>query len=337
MDIEIATVHAMNDMGGAELYLADAHPNGAGLVDWAKGEWVSLLQGCLFGEGSCKKMGSRIRDEIELAKEAGNEWRSPDLLLRGFRNRQLHGLLDWELGMDLLASMLDPSFKPGLDRLANGKPLPIGREGAWLEKISERVDSFARVFRINHVVHDGNVHGWLTKEGPNKESVLNFIVHPLWAGHAHENNAVGDAHRYAKANGMRKVRRIDSFNLARRMAWVRGNMDLFVVEDVDPDARASVPPKSIGVGAEALSGKDIASIPNGGNFNALGRSWSKVDRKSLGQLTGGDWLAVGPAGNLIIANAYMKAGMAEPRIRSDGAWLSPEVAEKYSFVAKPGT
>lgn len=339
MDIEIASVHAMNDMGGAELYLADAHPNGAGLVDWAKREWASLLQGCLFGEGDCNKMGRRIRDEIELAKMEGNEWRSPDLLLRGFRNRQLHGLLDWELGIDLLASMLDPGFKPGLDKLARGKLLPIGREGTWLEKIPARVDSFARVFKINDddVVHDANVHGWLRREGSNKAPVLNFIVHPLWAGHAHENNAVGDAHRYAKTNGILRVRRIDSFNLVRRMAWVRGNMDLFAVEDVDPDARASAPPKSIGVGKEALGGKEISSIPTGGNFNALGRSWSKVDKKSLGELTGGDWLAIGPAGNLIIANAYVKAGMVEPRIRSDGAWLSPEVAGKYLFVARPGT
>lgn len=339
MDIEIASVHAMNDMGGAELYLADAHPNGAGLVDWAKKEWASLLQGCLFGEGGCNRMGRRLRDEIELTKESGHEWRSPDLLLRGFRNRQLHGLLDWELGIDLLASMLDPSFKPGLDKLANGKLLPISREGAWLEKVPEKVDSFARVFRINHadVVHDGLVHGWLTMEGQNKEFVLNFIVHPLWAGHAHENNAVGDAHRYAKTNGVRKVRRIDSFNLARRMAWVRGNMNLFALEDVDPGATASVPPKSIAVGTVALGEYDVSSIPVGGKFNALGRSWYKVSKRSLGQLTGGDWLAVSPTGSLIIANAYMKAGMAAPRIRSDGVWLSPEVVEKYSFVAKSET
>jgi hypothetical protein len=62
-----------------------------------------------------------------------------------------------------------------------------------------------------------------------------------------------------------------------------------------------------------------------------------VEKKSLGELTGGDWLAVGPAGSLIIANAYVKAGMVEPRIRSDGTWLSSEVAGKYSFIARPGT
>jgi hypothetical protein len=121
------------------------------------------------------------------------------------------------------------------------------------------------------------------------------------------------------------------------MAWVRGNIGLFVVENVDSGAKPSASPKATGAGVEASSEGDVASIPSGGKFNALGRSWSKVDRKSLGQLTDGDWLAVGPAGNLLVANAYLKAGMSEPRIRSDGAWLSPEVAGKYSFVAKPET
>ena len=333
MDIEIASAHAVSGKGGAELYLADAHPNGAGLVDWARKEWTPLLEGCLFGDVGFGRLGRSIRDEIERGKVSGSEWRSPDLLLRGFRNRQLHGLLDWELGIDLLACMLDPGFKPGLDRVASGRMLPMGNDGSWLEKIAVRVDSFADVFKIGDVVHEGNVHGWLTQDGKSKETVLNVVVHPLWAGYAHENNAVGDAHRYAAASGIYKVRRIDSFNLSRRMAWVRGNLDQFIVEDIDSDAKPSAAIKNDLGRAYASNGAEAAAVPAGLSFIALGRGWTKVDKRNLSQLTGGDWLAAGPAGKLVAVNVYMKAGMSEPRVRSNGAWLSPEDARGYSFVA----
>jgi len=337
MDIEIASVHSVSGKGGGELYLADAHPNGAGLVDWASKQWVALLEGCLFGHTGFGRLGRSIREEIERGKDSGNEWRSPDLLLRGFRNRQLHGLLDWELGIELLACMMDPAFKPGLDRVAGGRALPIGNDGSWLEKIPVRVDSYAHVFKIrdNDVVHDGNVHGWLTKEGKSKETVLNVVVHPLWAGYSHDNNAVGDAHRYAAANRIQKIRRIDSFNLSRRMAWVRGNLELFTVEDLDSDARPSAAVKAELAGACASSMGKVAAIQVGHAFSALGRGWTKVEKRSLGQLTGGDWLAVGPAGNLVAVNVYMKAGMSQPRVRSNGSWLLPEAATGYSFIATP--
>src|SRR5690554_3945664 len=157
LDIEIASVHAVTDKvkGGGELYLADAHPNGAGLVDSAREQFDSLLRGCLFGKGATPRMGKMIREEIKLSLETGNEWRSPDLLLRGFRNRQVHGLLDWELGIELLASMLDEGFKPGLDNVADGRLLPIGRDGNWLSRAGKLVDAWVHNgFPADSVVHE---------------------------------------------------------------------------------------------------------------------------------------------------------------------------------------
>lgn len=335
MDIEIASVHAMSRMGGAELYLADAHPNGAGLVGWAANEWVPLLEGCLFGRGAFGKMGGRIRDEIELGKLDGNGWRSPDLLLRGFRNRQVHGLLDWELGIDLLACMLDPDYRPGLDLAAKGHLLPAGNEGSWVDQAKVLADRFSDVFKPGQVIHDGRVHGWLTQEKQGKDVVLNVVVHPLWAGHADKNNALGDAHRCAIANGATSLRRIDSFNLARRIAWVRGNTGLFVLEGVDPVAIASAPLRPAAFGVEVSSGEAVSLLATGSKFNALGRTWEKAVKTSLGQLTDGDWLALGPTGQVVITTVYMKAGMSEPRVRSDGAWLSSEALKRYTYVAKP--
>ncbi|QKV58646.1 MAG: DUF1998 domain-containing protein [Dechloromonas sp.] len=117
LDIEIASVHRYTapDLScGAELYLADEHPNGAGLVDWAYRHWDELVKGCLSGAGKFSLLGRLMRDECDRAVVGGQPWRSPDLLLKGFRNRQLHGLIDWQLGIELLAVMADAEFVPGL-------------------------------------------------------------------------------------------------------------------------------------------------------------------------------------------------------------------------------
>lgn len=330
MDIEIASVHALPKNGGGELYLADAHPNGAGLVDSARAAWTDILRGCLFGDGPASQMGRAIREELELAKKAGNEWRSPDLLLRGFRNRQVHGLLDWELGIELMACMFDASFKPGLDTAIAGKSLPISSEGNWLDRASNMVDAYAKNgFPVDDIIHENTVHGW-TKDG-----VFNVVVHPLWDGYAHGRNAIGDAHAVAARRGITQVRRIDSFNLSRRMIWVRANMADFTPEPVDADPATSVPIQNASASSYAMSIDDLASIADGAEFNAVGRSWVKLIPHKLNQL--GDreeWLAATPSGNLLPVTASFKYGMSAPKLRDKNGPLPNTLAATYSFIAK---
>jgi hypothetical protein len=49
----------------------------------------------------------------------------------------------------------------------------------------------------------------------------------LWADFPDKNNAVGMALEWAGKQGFDLVRLVDSFNLGRRMAWVRGNLGAF--------------------------------------------------------------------------------------------------------------
>jgi hypothetical protein len=333
MDIEIASVHAITGVGGGELYLADAHPNGAGLVDSAKAGFESILRGCLFGDGPASRMGRMIREEIELATSKGNEWRSPDLLLRGFRNRQVHGLLDWELGIDLLASMLDANFKPGLDVAAAGKSLPIGREGNWLHRASSSVDAWAaNGFPVDSIVHDGRVNGWV------KDGILNVVVHPLWDGYAHGRNAIGDAHRLAATLGLSQLRRVDAFNLERRMVWVRANLgddQLFMVEPVDPSSVPSAPSRSSANALGVVALEELKGLPENATFSAAGRKWTKVGLQKISHLGDGEeWLAVTPNGQLLPVIASHKRGMPTPKLRTSNGFVPSEEASKYQFVAR---
>jgi len=335
MDIEIASVHALTAQGegGGELYLADAHPNGAGLVDSAKDQWESILRGCLFGEGDLSRMGNLIRKEIELSSTQGNEWRSPDILLRGFRNRQVHGLLDWRLGIELLASMLDANYKPGLDIVAAGKPLPIGNEGAWSEQARLLADEWVdNGFPADTVVHDGIVHGWA------KDGVFNVIVHPLWDGYASERNAIGDAHRVAAKEGYAKLRRIDSFNLSRRLVWVLSNLynvDVFVVEDVDPDSITGAPSNTQPESNHISNLGEFNSLQPGEVFSFAGQSWKKETPHTLYQLKNGEaWLAISPSGSLLTVTASVISGLPAPKIRSSNGWVTKPEADNCQFVAR---
>lgn len=330
MDIEIASVHALSKRGGGELYLADAHPNGAGLVDSALAAWKNILHGCLFGDGPNSQMGRAIREELELAKKPGNEWRSPDLLLRGFRNRQVHGLLDWELGIELLASMFDAGFKPGLDTVAAGKPLPIGSDGNWLKRATGLVDAYAKNgFPVDSIVHEGTVHGWV------RDGILNVVVHPLWDGFAHGRNAIGDVHALAARRGISQIRRIDSFNLSRRMIWVRANLANFAPEPVEINSIPSAPIQNASQDNQAISIHDLASITDGSRFRAVGKHWVKTSPHELNQLEDRqEWLAATQSGNLLPVTASFKYGMSAPKLRTKNGPVPNTQASTYRFVAK---
>ncbi|QJY35797.1 DEAD/DEAH box helicase [Vibrio europaeus] len=338
MDIEIASVHALHEPNGGELYLADAHPNGAGLVDTASENLSSILYGCLFGEGKASLMGKHIRKEIELSSEAGNAWRSPDLLLKGFRNRQVHGLLDWQLGIELIACMYDSDYRPGLDYEVQGKELPFGKENAW----SSLADRLVGEWFANDLspdakrIQEGVISGWIS------DTTFNVVVHPLWNGHPSELNAVGEAHAIAKKHGCTEIRRIDSFNLSRRMIWVYSNLtdqNLFVVEDVLGDFDIAESGFTSSVVEETLvtvtDFRDVDQLAIGDVFLFSGQKWCKEPLNTLSQLKDNEvWLASKLDGNLSRVTASCKKGMPTPRLRTRNGFMSKQDAEKLKFIAR---
>jgi hypothetical protein len=333
LDIEIASVHSVDNQGGGELYLADAHPNGSGLVEWAKANWESILRGCLFADGDAAGMGRMIRAELESAMHPDRAWRSPDLLLRGFRNRQIHGLLDWELGVDLLASMLDAGFRPGLDIAACGIPLPMGKEGDWLSRAAFLADLFRTNSRHADIaVHDGNVHGW-TFNG-----TLYAVVHPLWAGYPSERNAIGDAHKLAARMGLEKICRVDSFNLSRRMAWVRSNLskgEILRVEDVDTTVIAGATARTRAQDVNPVSSEELKHMQSGATFTFEGRIWIRTGVHKVSELKAGEtWIAVKPNGDMSIVTVSFSRHMANPRVRTKAGFIPAPEAEGYSFAAR---
>jgi Lhr-like helicase len=274
LEVEIASVQQFRtgDAPGGELLLADAHPNGSGVVEWLGDNMARVLDGIVTAEGPTSKMGQRIRDALERA--ATDAWYGPDVLLRGFRNRALHSLLDWHLGVELLASLRDPTFRPGLD--LDGTVLP-----GWASAARAAATRYRTVFALDaHPLPDSApLSGWM--QGTDTACL---VVHPLWDVQPGPRNGLGPAIAWAEASGVQRLRLINSFDLQRRMSWVRtklaGSLDL-----LGPEIRSS-----------AQSSANTIAMAPGTRFDRDGSAWERINDVPLRDTPKGTFLARSPAG-----------------------------------------
>lgn len=279
LEIEIASVHRYSDdtnSSGTELYLADEHPNGSGFVDWAHKNWASVLEGCVLGTGPHRLLGNLFRFECQRASTSEQPWRSPDLLLKGFRNRNLHGLIDWQLGMELLAVMHHPEFIPGKTAYFetwDGSGLPSWREEA-LRLASQYCETFEPDLNIVTGADD-LLHGWVS------EQTMYLVTHPLWELSSNGQDSLSqEALQMARNNGARGVILIDSFNLSRRMTWVRGNLHRF--------SRLNVMSNSTVPGGDWM--QTLAELPVGEAMLIEERQWIRVSSQNAWNSEDGVWL-----------------------------------------------
>lgn len=312
LDIEIASVHKyQNDTeSGAELYLSDEHPNGAGLVSWANKQWSKLLEGCInpTENNEFSKLGRFIRDECERSLEKGHEWRSPDLLLKGFRNRHLHPLLDWRLGLELLAVMNDPKYIPGVTPYFEKWGLNLK---SWEQEAAMIAKNYCLAFEDSGAqpISDGNyLHGWISGG-----DTLNIVGHPLWELDLNMMDIVTkDVVRFAKMQQcITTIRLTDSFNLARRGAWVRSEIssfrDYYLEEFSDENSNL-----------DTLDG--ILSKTKIGNiFEFENQNWIKTSKHDAWTIKSGAYIVKVPQGKYFAVNISSMPGkgqIVKPKNRS---------------------
>ncbi|MFC7411416.1 DEAD/DEAH box helicase [Hydrogenophaga atypica] len=290
LDIEIASVHKLDDdinARGAELYLADEHPNGAGLVDWASRYWTELLQGCVEATGPLATLGRMIRTECKRSSTTGQVWRSPDVLLRGFRNRQLHGLIDWRLGVELLHVMRDSSFVPGRDALV--ETWSVG-QSSWDAHAAQLAQTYCIAYErgsSSHLTGGSGVHGWMGGDsGMSNDTTLFLVSHPLWSPAILDEHTIGSAIReLAIANNASSIRMVDSFNLSHRMAWVRGNQQFFPVRDLG----GAAPTLTVADPDQWM--QDVMALSVGDSITQPPWRWVRVADSDGWSSSPGSWLA----------------------------------------------
>ena len=284
LDIEIASVHKYSDKDetGAELYLSDEHPNGAGLVDWASKKWQELLAGCIdpLNNQNFSKLGMFIKDECKRAQKLGHEWRSPDLLLKGFRNRHLHPMLDWRLGLELLSVMKDSSYIPGVT--PHFELWGLGLK-SWQEEATELAKNYCSAFgsgNIKPISNGSFIHGWINES----EKVLELVAHPLWEfDPLLRDNVSKSIDSFAKKyTGIESVRLLDSFNLSRRMSWVRGSLAIYVRHPINSTSDNTASNGSIDL--------NIDKVELGGVFEFESESWVRVAEIDVWDAVAGSYI-----------------------------------------------
>ena len=278
LDIEIASVHRYTSGPeiGAELYLADAHPNGAGLVEWANDKWEDLLEGCILGYGPASRMGGNLRAAWE--RSTKEPWRGPETLLRGYRNRPLHGLLDWQLGLEMLATMHGKAYRPGLDTVivgtrGNSAPMP-----GWMDLAEEIAQRYREAFPSSPLPSVAPLPGW---REPGDARVVCLVVHPLCEDEPGEKNVIAACKQWALQNDVRAIRLVDSFNLSRRMAWVRANLNEFVTLEI-----SSASTSETGSGPSILT--QVLPV---GQFEHAGTRYQEIATMPVYDAGPGAWLA----------------------------------------------
>jgi DEAD/DEAH box helicase domain-containing protein len=283
IDIEIASVHRYSSAGqgdGAELYLADEHPNGAGLVEWAYRNWKPLLAGCIFSSGDLCRLGRIMSNEVRRGNTVAEAWRSPDLLLKGFRNRQLHGLIDWQLGLELLTVMHLRNYTPGFTDI-EGTLSSVDYRKDYRSLAEEYVSSYG----INRpaLIESKNLFGWISPS--ESERIVNIVSHPLWTfARNNDNRLTEELINVCTSNQANKLRLIDSFNLRRRRSWVKANLGTYAVFDIGMQQ----------VAGEASRWEEIINYPISEKFYFDGKRCERVADVEVSALSGGSWLIGSP-------------------------------------------
>lgn len=202
LEIEIASIHGghANDLKSVgEIMFADYLPNGAGFVEWMKDNWSVLLNGILVNNEERNAPALPCRCDSACYD-----------CLMSYRNRPLHGLLDWRIGCDLLEVYRNPNFNCGLDGNFNSFSLKN-----WMEKATVLCDTICTAFSTSiEKLPEKRLPGFRSRN--NGQTYL--ISHPLWSPCQYQGSLVANACEEYSIDPQ-NTRLVNLFDLSRRMAW----------------------------------------------------------------------------------------------------------------------
>ena len=221
VEVELTAVRPAFDC--AEIVFSDEAHNGSGYVERLLEEWKSTLDNSI----------NRIWCDCKT---------SCHQCLQNYKNRNLHPLLDWELGIDLLSVLGNRDISL---RLVN-----------WKVEAKDLAEKLRASFPNKFVELKLTVDGWPLLTDKSSSWV---VVHPFVKASNHP--------------GL-QARKITTFNLKRRLSWCYrfsdqfNKLETFVAKGIE-GSNSQFP---IALPVRAI---DIHSLPN--NYIEKGFSYQKVD------------------------------------------------------------
>ena len=202
------------------IQIVDEHVNGAGFSDW-------------LGDGDLPPILTVLSNVLNIQAE---EWATKDdhqnkcqeacyRCLKSYGNQNLHGLLDWRLGLAYLRSFTDPSWQCGLDSDFSWSPLQQWPETAFRlrEDTLKLWDADEFENREEYPLpgrSDEKIYAFRLKK--DRYSPWVIIRHPLWRWGLNE-GPLADFASYLDPNYQTKGNVLcwDTFNLSRRPGRTR--------------------------------------------------------------------------------------------------------------------
>jgi hypothetical protein len=238
-EIEIASIHGGfpgDDRPPGEILLADHLANGAGFVEWIYNEWSQLIPGILDRTGRFASKAIPCKCDAACYE-----------CMLSYRNRPLHGLLDWRLAYDLLSVFHDAGYRCGLDGSFSGHSL-----ANWQVDAAKLRDRICQAFPASLIQP---VSG-LALPAFTSRDILFVVSHPLWSRIVAPGTLLASVCQQVGSR-YREVRLANTFDLSRRMAWCWQQRE--TLPKVDLSVAAPLP------GGSANRAK-VTTIPPGDNF-----------------------------------------------------------------------
>jgi DEAD/DEAH box helicase domain-containing protein len=209
-EIEICGFHLKpanqgNSITG-KVILADRLPNGSGFVDWMGRNWAALLRLAVLPDAQANDV-VLLREATSSAREMSRAIHNCNCdsacykCLLSFRNRHIHGLLDRQLGIDLLQILLDAGQDCGA----------TVTQQSWVNIATSVRDELSGFLESAQHHMWGQIPALTTQSDGATDGYA--IVHPLW------NLSMPIPALANIPDGLRKLFLIDSFNGSARMAW----------------------------------------------------------------------------------------------------------------------
>lgn len=228
-EIEIASIHGGfpgEPSSVGEIMLADRLPNGAGFVEWIENNWDSLV------DGIARRTG-RFASKTIPCKHCQSACYQ---CLLSYRNRPLHGLLDWRLGYDLVSLFRDPNYRCGLNSGFSSVSL-----ASWLSEAVQLKDRICTAFPTHLKPVD---HLPIPAYRDSSGRVLYIVSHPLWGAIVQRGTLLADAIT-ATQGSYEEIRLANTFDLARRMTWCWQKREAMPVAQFEATASRSKKLKSV--------------------------------------------------------------------------------------------
>ena len=205
----------------------------------------------------------------------------------------------------------------------------------WHSQAAFLADQYCAGFDTSakRVSDEDYLHGWLGRGLGTSDRCLYVVSHPLWDITSSSKGLLASKiMSWAQSLDASDIRFLDTFNLSRRMAWVRGALHSF------PSLPIGLGVAPSDTGSEQSWMVQLASLDVGASATYFDRHWTRISAQSAWVASPGSWIAQIEGQQLfeVIIRVFPGAGVKIHAVGKDG-FLQRDSFERLAVIAREST